>query len=127
MLRPPSWRERMFLVLMVPAPPWNDGMDTSDRKPPSFSSGDGAPPAKDRRLFGPGDLIEDDSRATLHVSATPETVHDSPVPPGTPPTASVLLTQDQIAAMVASSLEKARRENQPKVDADNNKASADHE
>ena len=56
----------------------------------------------------------------MDVSGTPETILDSQVHPATPPTAT-MPTADQIASMVASSMEMARRENQSKVEADNKK------
>ena len=109
---------------LVPAPPWNDAMDTSERRPPSItsiSSGE-APPAKDRRLHAPDELIVDDSQGVVPVSSTPDLVtFPSAKAPGTPPMASAPLSKDQIAAMMASSLEKARRDNQAKVEADKQK------
>ena len=56
----------------------------------------------------------------MDLSGTPQTVVDSQDHPGTPPTATVP-TADQIASMVASSMQKARQENQSKVEADNKK------
>ena len=96
-----------YLAHPVPAPEGGVPAPASDG-----GSGDGAPPAKAGRLIGPEDLMD--------LSGTPQTVVDSQDHPGTPPTATVP-TADQIASMVASSMQKARQENQSKVEADNKK------
>ena len=93
-------RDRLALLTVesIPAPGSDGGLD-------------GPPPAKAGRM-------EDPNVMDVCVAETPVLIHDSQKAPGTPPTKAAP-TQDEIAALVASSMEQARRENQSKVDADN--------
>ena len=91
-------RLALLAVESIPAPGSDGGLD-------------GPPPAKAGRT-------EDPNVMDVCVAETPVLIHESQKAPGTPPTSAVP-THDEIAALVASSMEQARRENQSKVDADN--------